>query len=82
MFTDRAVRAHPVKKLLQQTCYKTFYKSAAGLLQVVRFCVCSRCMYMLITNMHVLATTECIIIITVYKKDIFRIGLLLMLSRH
>ena len=30
------MRAHPVNKLSQQTCYK----SAAGLLQVVRFYVC------------------------------------------
>ena len=33
------MRAHPVNKLLQQTCYK----SAAGLLQVVCFYVCTMC---------------------------------------
>jgi hypothetical protein len=31
------VRTHPVNKLLEQHCYK----SAAGLLQLVRFYVCS-----------------------------------------
>jgi hypothetical protein len=31
-----AVRTHPVDKLLEQHCYKP----AAGLLQLVRFCVC------------------------------------------
>jgi hypothetical protein len=33
-----AVRTHPVYKLLEQHCYK----SAAGLLQLVRFCMCSK----------------------------------------
>jgi hypothetical protein len=32
------VRTHPVDKLLEQHCYK----SAAGLLQLVRFYVCGR----------------------------------------
>ena len=32
------MRTHPVDKLLEQHCYK----SAAGLLQLVRFYVCSR----------------------------------------
>jgi hypothetical protein len=34
---EQAVRTHPVDKLLEQYCYK----SAAGLLQLVRFYVCS-----------------------------------------
>jgi hypothetical protein len=33
---EQAVRTHPVDKLLEQHCYK----SAAGLLQLVRFYVC------------------------------------------
>jgi hypothetical protein len=33
---EQAVRTHPVDKLLEQYCYK----SAAGLLQLVRFYVC------------------------------------------
>ena len=33
---EQAVRTHVVDKLLEQHCYK----SAAGLLQLVRFCVC------------------------------------------
>jgi hypothetical protein len=35
---EQAVRTHPVDKLLEQHCYK----SAAGLLQLVRFYVCSQ----------------------------------------
>jgi hypothetical protein len=35
---EQAVRTHPVDKLLEQHCYK----SAAGLLQLVRFYVCNR----------------------------------------
>jgi hypothetical protein len=34
---EQAVRTHPVDKLLEQYCYKF----AAGLLQFVRFYVCS-----------------------------------------
>ena len=34
---QQAVRTHPVDKLLERHCYK----SAAGLLQLVRFYVCS-----------------------------------------
>jgi hypothetical protein len=34
---EQAVRTHPVDKLLEQHCYK----SAAGLLQLVRFYVCT-----------------------------------------
>ena len=34
---EQAVRTHPVDKLLEQHCYK----SAAGLLQLVRFYACT-----------------------------------------
>jgi hypothetical protein len=37
------MRTHPVDKLLEQHCYK----SAAGLLQLVRFYLCNVCVYVL-----------------------------------
>jgi hypothetical protein len=41
---EQAVRTHPVDKLLDQHCYT----SAAGLLQLVRFYVCTQMSSMLI----------------------------------
>jgi hypothetical protein len=40
---EQAVRTHPIDKLLEQHCYK----SAAGLLQLVCFYVCTRIIYTL-----------------------------------